>query len=255
MSKPTVAYRFLPKADYQRTWDLQTDIHQGLVQSKRARIKAEKTGLPVDDTPPAHQLLFVEHDPVYTLGKSGSMDHLLLNESQLSEGGFQFYKINRGGDITYHGPGQMVMYPILDLEDFFTDVHRYVRSLEEVIIRMLTDFELDAYREKGYTGVWLPATGQLPKRKICAIGVHLSRWVSMHGLALNVNPDLTHFSHIIPCGIQEEDRSVTSIAKELDRPVELSEIMPIARQKFKEVFECELKPYRTSTTKIPAQSI
>ncbi|MEM6877752.1 MAG: lipoyl(octanoyl) transferase LipB [Bacteroidota bacterium] len=256
MDQATVAYRFLPNADYQQTWDLQTELHQALVSRKRAQLKALKAGLEVDPTPQAHQLLFVEHAPVYTLGKSGSMDHLLLDEQQLSDEGFQFYKINRGGDITYHGPGQLVAYPILDLEEgFFTDVHKYVRSLEEIIILMLAEFGLEAYREKGYTGVWLPATDELPKRKICAIGVHLSRWVSMHGLALNVDPNLSHFNHIIPCGIQEEDRSVTSMAKELNRPISLNEVIPVLQKKFEQVFDCRLSFSDEATTKIVETSI
>ncbi|MEM8585312.1 MAG: lipoyl(octanoyl) transferase LipB [Bacteroidota bacterium] len=256
MEQTSVSYRFLPRADYQQTWDLQTSIHQALVNKKRARRKAEKAEAEIDTSPQAHQLLFVEHAPVYTLGKSGSMDHLLLNEQQLEAGGFQFYKINRGGDITYHGPGQLVAYPILDLDEFFTDVHRYVRSLEEIVIQMLAHFGLpEAYREKGYTGVWLPATGQLPKRKICAIGVHLSRWVTMHGLALNVHPDLQHFDHIIPCGIQEADRSVTSMAKELSRPIDLQEVIPVLKEKFEEVFDCALKNYAPTPTKVTQNSI
>lgn len=222
--------------DYQTAWDLQTSLHRELVDRKVSNRRGSKEG----QTPEAihHYLMFVEHPPVYTLGKSGSLDNLLLSEEELSANGFDFYKINRGGDITYHGPGQMVVYPIFDLDDFFTDVHRYVRSLEEVIIRTLTDFGLsDAYREKGYTGVWLPAKGELPKRKICAIGVHLSRWVTMHGLAFNVDPDLRHFGHIIPCGIDEADRDVTSLARELGRPVSLSEVRPLIFRHFREVFE------------------
>lgn len=225
--------------DYQRAWDWQTQLQQELINRKRNNRLKEKEGLPID--PLHHYLLFVEHPPVYTLGKSGQIAHLLLDEKALADQGFQFFKINRGGDITYHGWGQLVVYPILDLEDFFTDVHRYVRSLEEVIIRTLADFGItNAYREVGYTGVWLPAKEKLPKRKICAIGVHLSRWVSLHGLAFNVQPDLNHFKHIIPCGIEDADKDVTSLSQEIGRDVSLQEVAPIVLKHFETVFECEI---------------
>lgn len=232
---PMVEVHPLEKIGYQEAWDKQGELHKSVVANKlanRERIKAGEVAMS-----PVHHLLYVEHPPVYTLGKSGSVDHLLLNEDQLSAGGFSYHKINRGGDITYHGPGQLVVYPIFDLDDFFTDVHRYVRCLEEVIIRTIADYGIDnAYREAGYTGVWLPATDSLPKRKICAIGVHLSRWVTMHGLAFNVNPDLSHFNNIIPCGINEQDRDVTSLSKELGRSIELSDIQPVVHRHFQEVF-------------------
>ena len=150
------------------------------MEKKRAYRKANDSYEGLQQT---HQLLFCEHPHVYTLGKSGSMDHLLLNSEELAEREATFYKINRGGDITYHGPGQIVGYPIFDLDGFFTDVHKYVRLLEEAVIQVLSNYGLESYREKGYTGVWLKATADKPKRKICAIGVHLSRWVSMHGFA------------------------------------------------------------------------
>ncbi|MEO0734774.1 MAG: lipoyl(octanoyl) transferase LipB, partial [Bacteroidota bacterium] len=153
--------------------------------------------------------------------------------------GFTFHKINRGGDITYHGPGQLVAYPILDLEEFFTDVHRYVRCLEEVVIRTCADFGITAHRDEGYTGVWLPGdpTRRQPKRKICAIGVHLSRWTTLHGFAFNVRPNLTHFGNIVPCGIADADRAVTSLSVEVGRPVELDEVKPFVQQHFAEVFD------------------
>ena len=165
----------------------------------------------------------------------------MLSEEELLAQGFTFLKINRGGDITYHGPGQLVAYPIFDLDEFFNDVHRYVRSLEEVIIRTLADFGLKGERDPGFTGVWLAGDPfrRQPKRKICAIGVHLSRWVTMHGLAFNVRPNLTHFSNIVPCGIADPDRSVTSLSIELRRPVELEEVIPIVERHFREVFEFE----------------
>ncbi|THH41050.1 lipoyl(octanoyl) transferase LipB [Neolewinella litorea] len=231
---PDVYIHHLGRLDYQRAWDLQGKLHREVVDRKLARRQnRSKTAAPQH-----HHLLFVEHPPVFTLGKSGSTDHLLLSEEELEEQGFTFLKINRGGDITYHGPGQLVVYPIFDLDEFFNDVHRYVRSLEEVVIRTLADFGLHGERDPGYTGVWLagdPARRQ-PKRKICAIGVHLSRWTTMHGLAFNVRPNLTHFGHIVPCGIAEADRSVTSLSVELRRPVDLDEVTPRMEHHFREVF-------------------
>lgn len=231
---PTVQIHHLGRLEYRAAWNLQTTLHREVVDRKLA---ARRAG-PAPPTPGDHHLLFVEHPPVYTLGKSGSPDHLLLSEAELEEQGFTFLRINRGGDITYHGPGQLVAYPIFDLDDFFHDVHRYVRSLEEVVIRTLADFGLSAQRDPGFTGVWLaghPARRQ-PKRKICAIGVHLSRWTTMHGLALNVRPNLTHFANIVPCGIADPDRAVTSLSVELRRPVELEEVLPHLERHFAEVF-------------------
>ena len=167
------------------------------------------------------------------------MDHLLLSETTLKERGIEFYKINRGGDITFHGPGQIVGYPILDLDDFFTDIHKYVRFLEEAIIRTLEEYDLQGYREKGFTGVWLPQTVALPKRKICAIGVHLSRWVTMHGFAFNINTDLQYFRNIIPCGIEAADKDVTSLSVELGRPVDIVEVMGKLKKHFADLFEFE----------------
>jgi lipoyl(octanoyl) transferase len=228
---------------YRPAWELQTRLHGEVVQRKLDRRKDESIAQ-------HHHLLFVEHPPVYTLGKSGSIDHLLLSEGELAEQGFTFERINRGGDITYHGPGQLVIYPIFDLDEFFNDVHRYVRYLEEVIIRTLADFGLTGERDPGFTGVWLAGDSarRQPRRKICAIGVHLSRWTTMHGLAFNVRPDLTHFQHIVPCGIAESDRSVTSLSVELGRPVELAEVQPIVERHFADIFEF-------TPAKIPAGSI
>ena len=214
-----VIFKDLGQVDYQSAWDYQTDVHQSIVERKLAIRKEANIGDPLP-----HQLLFCEHPPVYTLGKSGSIDHLLLTETELEEQGFRFYKINRGGDITYHGPGQLVGYPIFDMERFFTDIHRYVRYLEEVIIRTIATYGLQGFRLKGYTGVWLEATATLPRRKICAIGVHLSRWVTMHGFAFNVNTDLSHFDYIVPCGIDDKDKAVTSLARELGHPVVMEEV-------------------------------
>lgn len=229
-----VKFKDLGLIDYQEAWDYQTQLHKEVIARKLENRQRQKSGQPA--LPLRHHLLFCEHPPVYTLGKSGSLDHLLLKEQELSAGGFTFYKINRGGDITYHGPGQIVGYPILDLDGFFNDVHKYVRYLEEAVIRTLADFGLGAGREEGYTGVWLPKKEQQPKRKICAIGVHLSRWVTMHGFAFNVNTQLQHFENIIPCGIQEEDKAVTSMAKELGHPVDVTQVKQKLRQHFAQLF-------------------
>lgn len=233
---PEVRFRDLNRMDYQEAWDLQTELHAATVARKRANRELTKAGLPPEQQ--CHHLLFVEHPPVYTLGKSGSLDNLLLDKKALSDQGFTFHKINRGGDITYHGPGQLVAYPIFDLEEFFTDVHKYVRCLEEVVIRTCADLGVAAERDEGYTGVWLPgdASRRQPRRKICAIGVHLSRWTTLHGFAFNVRPNLTHFNNIVPCGIDDADRAVTSLSVEIGRPVELEEVKPIVLRHFGEVF-------------------
>ena len=195
---------------YQDAWDRQTRYQQQLVDRKRT---ARKNGILHDEG--QHFLILCEHDPVFTLGKSGDDQHLLVNEEFLKNRGITFHRINRGGDITFHGPGQLVAYPILDLEFIFTDVHRYIRSLEEIVIKTMLDYGLEGRKIKEYTGVW---TGENPDRKICAIGVHLSRWVSMHGLAFNINTDLSYFNLIVPCGIHQKDMAVTSLAHAQDRP-------------------------------------
>lgn len=245
-----VHFRDLGRLAYREAWDYQTGIHRALVEHKlKHRNLAPKT------YPQRHYLLFVEHPPVYTLGKSGSAENLLLPEVELIKRGIEYFPINRGGDITYHGPGQIVGYPILDLECFFTDVHRYVRNLEEIIIRTLADYGLEACRLKDYTGVWLPPRFHGPEawededdgaifwekyRKICAIGVHLSRWVTLHGFAFNVNTELEYFNYIVPCGIADKDKSVTSLARELRKPVDMPEVGQRLKKHFCEVFECEL---------------
>ncbi len=212
-----VVFQDLGCIDYQKAWDYQTQLQREVIDAKLA---ARRSG--VEPAPGRrHYLLFCDHPPVYTLGKSGSAANLLLDSEQLRAQGFQYFKINRGGDITYHGPGQIVGYPIFDLDGFFTDVHRYVRYLEEAVIRTLAEYGIEAGREPGYTGVWIDGR---PKRKICAIGVHLSRWVTMHGFAFNVCPQLDHFANIIPCGIQEADRDVTSMERELGRAIDVQEV-------------------------------
>ena len=192
--------------DYKTTWDYQEHLFKTIVEAK---VKNRRENMHV--ATPNH-FLFVEHPHVYTLGKSGDMANLLLSEDKLKEKGATFYKINRGGDITYHGPGQIVGYPILDLENFFTDIHKYLRLLEETIILTLAEYNLKAERSQGETGVWLDV-GTPFARKICAMGVRASRWVTMHGFALNVNTDLGYFDHIVPCGIK--GKAVTSLHAEL----------------------------------------
>ncbi len=196
----------LGNKDYKATWDYQEELFKGIVDLK-IQNRREETNLAT-----ANYFLFVEHPHVYTLGKSGDMSNLLLSEKQLTEKGATFYKINRGGDITYHGPGQIVGYPILDLENFFTDIHKYLRFLEEAIILTLAEYNVTSSRSAGETGVWLDV-GTPFARKICALGVRASRWVTMHGFALNVNADLGYFDNIIPCGLK--GKSVTSLNVEL----------------------------------------
>ncbi|OBQ52175.1 lipoyl(octanoyl) transferase LipB [Tamlana sp. s12] len=218
--------------DYKETWDYQEAIFKEIVDLK-IKNRREDTALA---TP--NYLLFVEHPHVYTLGKSGDMSNLLLSEAQLTEKGAAFYKINRGGDITYHGPGQIVGYPILDLENFFTDIHKYLRLLEEMIILTLADYGLKSERSPGETGVWLDV-GTPFARKICAMGVRASRWVTMHGFALNVNADLGYFDNIIPCGIR--GKAVTSLNVELGKSkVDEAEVKEKLRKHFKTLFEAKL---------------
>jgi lipoyl(octanoyl) transferase len=185
-------------------------------------------------------LLFVEHPPVYTLGKSGKMEHVLINEEQRKERGIEFYQTNRGGDITFHGPEQIVGYPILDLEKFYTDIGRYLRELEEVIILTLAEYGVKAGRSKGETGVWIDPDVAGKERKICAMGVRCSRWITMHGFAFNINTDLSYFDYIIPCGIQ--NKKVTSLKEELGEPVLMQEVKEKLKRNFENVFQVELIP-------------
>ena len=217
--------------DYKETWDYQEDLFREILDLK---VKNRRDGL---EAATPNYLLLVEHPHVYTLGKSGDLTHLLLDESQLVAKNAQFYKSNRGGDITYHGPGQVVGYPILDLENFFTDIHKYLRLLEEVIILTLKEYGLNPERSKGETGVWLDV-GTPYARKICAMGVRASRWVTMHGFALNVNSDLGYFDHIIPCGIK--GKAVTSLNVELgQREIPMAEVQEKLLKHFSEIFEAE----------------
>ena len=219
--------------DYPKAWDYQEQLFQNIVAVKLANRTAELPEL----TP--NYLLWVTHPHVYTMGKSGSMDNLLLSEAQLAQKGASFYKINRGGDITYHGPGQVVGYPILDLENFFTDIHQYLRYLEEAIILTLQEYGLEAARSDGETGVWL-GVGTPFARKICAMGVRASRWVTMHGFALNVNVNLGYFDHIIPCGIK--GKAVTSLHVELGvNQVDETEVKQKIATHFQALFACEFR--------------
>ena len=217
-----IQFQDLGLKDYKDTWEYQEELFKGIVDLK-IQNRREETNL---ETP--NYFLFVEHPHVYTLGKSGSLENLLLSEKQLEAKGASFYKINRGGDITYHGPGQIVGYPILDLDNFFTDIHKYLRYLEEAVIATIAEYGVIGERFDGLTGVWIePNTPR--ERKICAMGVKCSRWVTMHGIGFNVNSDLSYFNHIIPCGI--EDKSVTSLQQELGRPLDFQEVSNILKEK------------------------
>jgi len=221
--------------DYRKAWDLQETLFAETIQTK---IQNRRTNTVIQTT---NHLLFVEHPHVYTLGKSGDQQHLLIDQKQLAAIGAEFYKINRGGDITYHGPGQIVGYPILDLENFFTDIHKYLRLLEEMIILTLADYGIKAERSHGETGVWLDV-GTPFARKICAMGVRASRWVTMHGFALNVNTDLGYFDHMIPCGIR--GKSVTSLRVELGKEqVNVEEVKERLKGHFTQLFEAQLVAY------------
>ena len=220
----------LGNKDYKETWDFQEEVFAEVVEQKK-----QKRENPEIET--SNYFLFVEHPHVYTLGKSGDVSNLLLNEKQLQEKGATFYKINRGGDITYHGPGQIVGYPILDLENFFTDIHKYLRLLEETIILTLAEYGLKGTRSEGETGVWLDV-GTPFARKICAMGVRASRWVTMHGFALNVNADLGYFDNIIPCGIR--GKGVTSLHVELGKEVDEEEVKQKILKHFTNLFEATL---------------
>src|SRR6187402_3838980 len=227
----TIQLQDLGNKDYKETWEYQEELFKGIVDLK-IQDRREEFDL---ETP--NYLLFVEHPHVYTLGKSGDLDNLLLSEKQLEAKGATFYKINRGGDITYHGPGQIVGYPILDLENFFTDIHKYLRFLEEVIINVLGEYGLKCGRSDGETGVWLDV-GTPFARKICALGVRASRWVTMHGFALNVNVDLGYFDNIIPCGIR--GKAVTSLNVELGvEKVDEAEVKAKILKHFTQLFEAE----------------
>ena len=219
---------------YGPAWDFQTELFQHTVDLKLANRKAPETQQSTTD-----HFLFVEHPPVFTLGKSGKIEHLLVDEAQLAAEVIDYHPVNRGGDITYHGPGQIVGYPILDLDHYFTDIHKYLRYLEEVIISTLADYGLKAGRSDGETGVWLEE-GTPFARKICAMGVKASRWTTMHGFAFNINTPLDHFNYIVPCGIA--DKAVTSLHIELGREVDEQEVKDKIAYYFQRQFDCVFVP-------------
>lgn len=233
----TILFEDLGEIAYDAAWDYQERLLKANLDLKSEWYGVQGTSAPYN-VATRHHLLFCTHPHVYTLGKSGHMENLLVNDARLKELNVAFYKTNRGGDITYHGPGQVVGYPILDLEYFATDLGKYMRNLEEVIINTVAHYGIEAGRLPGSTGVWLDADVKGKARKICAMGVRCSRWVTMHGFALNVNTDLRYFDYIVPCGIT--DKSVTSISKELGREVDEAEVKNLLIEHFEEVFEAEI---------------
>ena len=226
-----VNFQDLGKIDYKQCWDFQEELFAEILAVKSSNKKKNKT------IETKNYLLFCEHPHVYTLGKSGDEKNLLVNEEYLKSRGATFHKINRGGDITYHGPGQLVGYPILDLDNFFTDIHKYLRFLEEAVILTLREYGLESERSPGETGVWFDV-GTPKARKICALGVKSSRWVTMHGFAFNINSDLSYFGNIIPCGIT--DKSVTSLQKELGREIDMEEVKNKVKSHLIILFEMEI---------------
>ena len=228
MNQPEVQLEDLGLIDYKQCWDYQTKLFDASVQLK---IKNRK--FPENRISTKNHLIFCEHPHVYTLGKSGDLKNLLIDGPKRKEKNISFYKINRGGDITYHGPGQLVVYPILDLDYFFSDIHKYLRLLEESVILTLADYGVIGQRLDGFTGVWVDAEKKTP-RKICAIGVKCSRWVTMHGIGFNINSNLDYFKHIVPCGI--EDKSVTSLQKEINQKIDMKELKLRFKKNFKILF-------------------
>jgi lipoyl(octanoyl) transferase len=251
--KQQVIFEDLGHKDYQSAWDYQEKLLQENVRRKSAHrnlmlevgitqsnFMSQTSGL-TPNTPrlaTEHHLLFVEHPAVYTLGKSGNIDNVLISDEMRWAKGIEFFRTNRGGDITFHGPGQIVGYPILDLEKFYTDIGKYLRNIEEVIIGTLAEYGIRGDRSQGETGVWIDTDIKGKERKICAIGVRSSRWITMHGFAFNVNTDLSHFNYIIPCGII--DKQVTSLEKELGYQVDFEDAKEKVKRNFEKVFEVEL---------------
>ncbi|MBG40004.1 MAG: lipoyl(octanoyl) transferase [Flavobacteriales bacterium] len=221
----SVFFKNLGIIDFKEAWDVQESLLKSIIKKKRAGLKTK------------NYIIFCQHPHVYTLGKSGKAEHLLLSGQGLKNNDANFYKINRGGDITYHGPGQLVIYPILDLDNFFTDIHKYLRFLEEVVIMVLEKYNLRGFRIDNSTGVWL-GNKKLGYNKICAMGVRASRWVTMHGLAFNVCVDLSYFNNIIPCGIT--DKGVTSLEKEVGKKIVFSDVEQLFKSYFQEVFNCKI---------------
>jgi lipoyl(octanoyl) transferase len=231
LSQQTVLFTDLGNMQYKEAWDYQEALLQQNVQAK-----ADATGT-------KHYFLLVEHPPVYTLGKSGKEEHVLIDEEERKQRDIEYFRINRGGDITFHGPGQIVGYPVLDLELFFTDIGRYLRSLEEMIILTLADYGVKGERSPGETGVWIDPGVKGRERKICAMGVRCSRWITMHGFALNVNTELSYFNHIVPCGIQ--GKQVTSLEKETGRTLSMDEVKERVKVNFEKVFGVQLEDQKS----------
>ncbi len=225
-----VQFENLGLLSYQQAWDFQTQLFDGVIAQKNANRNLADEDITLTD----NYLLFLEHPPVYTLGKSGKPENLLISETELIEKGIEYFPINRGGDITFHGPQQLVGYPILDLENFFTDIHKYLRYLEEAIILTCADYGVEAGRSEGFTGVWIE------NRKICAIGVRTSRWVSMHGFAFNINTDLGYFKNIIPCNISDKD--VTSLERETGKKQDFLEVAERVKYHIAQLFEMQIVP-------------
>lgn len=248
MDKQLVTYKDLGIIDYKTAWDYQEGLLQENVKLKssnaRKRLEIDELGVENgfnttdSELSTNHYFLLCEHTPVYTLGKSGHMENILISEDEMEKRGIQFYKTNRGGDITFHGPQQIVGYPIIDLEKFYTDIGRYLRELETVIMLTLAEYGIEGKRSKGETGVWIQPDVPGMERKICAMGVRCSRWITMHGFALNVNTDLNYFDNIIPCGI--ENKKVTSIARELNGLVDFEEVKGKIKGNFEKVFNVKL---------------
>ena len=233
----SVEFRDLGSMEYKAAWDYQENLLQ---ENLRIKSVVHNPDVVIDSKslPTKHYLLFVEHPPVYTLGKSGKIENVLINEEKRQAQGIELFHTNRGGDITFHGPQQIVGYPILDLEKFYTDIGRYLRELEEVIILTLAEYGIIAGRSAGETGVWIDATVKGNERKICAMGVRCSRWVTMHGFALNVNTDLNYFNHIIPCGIP--NKKVTSLKEELGSEIDVAEVKDKLKKNFSKVFNVSI---------------
>ena len=235
-----VIFKGLGLIDYKQAWDLQEKLHAEIVEQKLSNRMS-----PNSEHPTPNYLLFCEHPHVYTLGRSGDEKNLLVDEEALKTIDATFYKNNRGGDITYHGPGQIVGYPIFDLDNFFTDIHKYLRYLEEAVIRTLHEYEISGGRIEGLTGVWIEPGDKIRARKICAFGVRCSRWVTMHGFAFNVNTDLKYFENIVPCGIN--DKAVTSMEKELGRKIDINKVKENLKFHLAELFKMEIIESKIST--------
>lgn len=234
MKNKKVFVEYCGLIDYAKAWAYQEKLFAAIVEQK-----IKNRDLPKDEQQPTpNYLLFCEHQHVYTLGRNGKANHLLADEELLKKINAQYFPINRGGDITYHGPGQLVGYPVIDLENFFTDIHKYLRLIEEAVILTLAEYNVIAGRIEGLTGVWIDHVEQRNPRKICAIGVRASRWVAMHGFALNVNTDLNYFNYIVPCGIK--DKAVTSLEKEIQKKVDVLEVADKMKKHLANLFEMEL---------------